>query len=269
MLVVARMASAERQAFFAALAELARRHAGESIPPAGPDLTGCEWGVYSQNGEDGVLAEILRRIGPGRREFVEFGIERGVEGNCVALADLLDWSGLFMEADEERARSLAWKYRDSAHVRTVCARVTIENVNELFAAHGVSPEPDVLSIDVDGNDVWIWRAIAPTSPRVVVIEYNANLDHGRAIAQPYDPEWNWSGTDWFGASLGALDTVAARKGYGLVHTELAGVNAFYIRNDLLNHFSDIRRVPRRSQNYDGHGYGHPVHPGGGRYVELS
>ena len=83
-------------AFFIALAELVRRHDGTSIPPPGPDLTRYELRVYSQNGEDGVLAEILRRIGAGRREFVDFGAQRGLEGNCVALADVLGWHGLFM-----------------------------------------------------------------------------------------------------------------------------------------------------------------------------
>ena len=115
--------SADRQIFYAALAELARRHAGQSVP-RGPDLTVCELCVYSQNGEDGMIAEIVRQIGPVRREFVEFGAERGVEGNCVALADLFGWSGLFIEADENKADSLAWKYRDRPDVQTVRARVT-------------------------------------------------------------------------------------------------------------------------------------------------
>jgi hypothetical protein len=263
------MATAARQQFFSALAELTRRHTSEAGVPPGPDLTRYEWGVFSQNGEDGVLAEIFRRIGPGRREFVEFGVENGIEGNCVALADVFGWSGLFMEGDETNALSLGWKYRDSPAVRTAHAHVTAENVDELFAANAVSVEPDVVSIDVDGNDLWIWHALTHCRPRVVVIEYNANLDHNRPLVQPYDPDWRWPGTDWFGASLGALDTVAARKGYRLVHTELAGVNAFYVREDLLGPFDALERVPRRSQNYGGTGYGHPPHPGGGHYVELS
>ena len=224
--------------------------------------------MFSQNGEDGVLAEILRRIGPGRREFVDFGAQRGLEGNCVALADLLGWQGLFMEADEADAGALAWKYRDNDRVRTRRARVTAENVDELFAAGGVSSEPDVVSIDVDGNDLWIWRALTHARPRVLVIEYNAHLDHGRPLVQPYDPDHEWAGTDWFGASLGAIEVVAAERGYRLVHTELAGVNAFLVRDDVAHHFADVEQVPRRAPNYDGGGGGHPPHPGGGHYVEL-
>jgi len=261
------MASDERRSFYLALGELARRHA-DGVPGSGPDLTRFEMTVYSQNGEDGVIAEILRRIGPGRREFVEFGIGRGTEGNCVALADVFGWSGLFMEGDAEAARSLAWKYRDSTPVRTLCARITAENIDQLLRDNGVSSEPDVVSIDIDGNDLWIWRAMTHTRPRVLVIEYNAHLDHRRPLVQPYDPDWVWSGTDWFGASLCALELVAARKGYRLIHTELAGVNAFFVRSDLSDRFADVIAAPRRSQNYDGHGYGHPEHPGGGTYVEL-
>src|SRR4051812_29946477 len=104
--------------FYGALAALAVRYAGSAPWPEGPDLTASEMRVYSQNGEDGVIAEVLRRIGPGSREFVEFGVERGVEGNCVALADLCGWGGLFLEAVEENARGLAWKYRDNPRVRT-------------------------------------------------------------------------------------------------------------------------------------------------------
>jgi len=258
----------EPHAFYLALAELVRRHDGTSVPPAGPDLTGSELRVYSQNGEDGVLAEIIRRIGPGRREFVDFGAQRGLEGNCVALADVLGWQGLFMEADEDGAAALAWKYRDSDHVRTRRARVTAENVDKLFSAGGVSGEPDIVSIDVDGNDLWIWRALTHARPRVLVIEYNAHLDHRRPLVQPYDPDHEWAGTDWFGASLGAIELVGAERGYRLVHTELAGVNAFLVRDDVAQHFADVEHVPRRAPNYDGHGGGHPPHPGGGHYIEL-
>jgi hypothetical protein len=124
------------------------------------------------------------------------------------------------------------------------------------------------SVDVDGNDLWIWRAITHARPRVLVIEYNAHLDHSRRLVQPYDPNWTWDGTDWFGASLAALELVGREQGYTLVHSELIGANAFFVRDDLAERFEDIERVPRRSQNYDGHGHGHPEHPDGGTWVEL-
>lgn len=262
------MSTVDRRLHLTLVGELARRHvAGLDVPAH--DLTPFELSVLSQNGEDGVLAELLRRIGPGAREFVEFGIETGIEGTCVALADVLGWSGLFMEGDELKAGLLAWKYRDAPRVRTAHARITAENVDSLFAEHGVSAEPDVVSIDIDGNDLWVWSALTHARPRIVVIEYNAALDHARPMVQPYDPDWSWGATDWFGASLAALDVVAEQKGYRLVHTDLAGVNAFYLREDLLHHVADLADAPRRSVNYDGRGNGHQPHPGGGRYVEIA
>jgi hypothetical protein len=190
---------AERRFFYLTLEMLARRNASEPS-----DLTPYELCLYSQNGEDGVVAEILRRIGPGVREFLEFGVESGVEGNCVALADVFGWTGLFIESDADGAARLAAKYRGAPPVRTLRERVTAENVNAVFAQNDVSTEPSVVSVDVDGNDVWIWRTLTHCRPRLVVIEYNAALDFDEAIAQPYDPDWVWPRSDWFGASLGAL-----------------------------------------------------------------
>jgi hypothetical protein len=91
----------------------------------------------------------------------------------------------------------------------------------------------VLSIDVDGNDYWIWEAIESYRPRIVVIEYNAQLDPARRLVQRLDPSPGaYDGSDDFGASLGALRELGERKGYRLAHTELTGTNAFFVRADL-------------------------------------
>jgi hypothetical protein len=111
--------------------------------------------VFSQNGEDGVIAELVRRTGAPGRFFVEFGIGSGGEGNCVFLADVLGWSGLFMEPDPDAHAALTRKFEGHPGVATLHATVTPENVEELFERAGVPAEPDVLSIDVDGNDYWI------------------------------------------------------------------------------------------------------------------
>ena len=99
---------------YMALSELGTRHGLIDDEPAGEvadtRLTPFELRVFSQNGEDGVIAEILRRIGAPSRYFVEFGVESGREGNCVYLADIAGWRGLFMEAGEEMFRQLERKY---------------------------------------------------------------------------------------------------------------------------------------------------------------
>jgi hypothetical protein len=231
------------------------------------DLTGYEYQVCSQNGEDGVLVEIFRRIGVEDGWFVEFGVETGMEGNCVALADIAGWRGLFMEANPDTYHHLHHKYLWSDRVTTLHAAVTPENVQELFAQAGVPRRPDVLSIDIDGNDYWVWRAIDAYTPRVVVIEYNSGLDPDQRLVQPPDTP-GWDGTDFFGASLGALIDLAARKGYRLVHCELAGVNAFFVHTDEAGAFLAPEDVRRRGPNYFLGAFGHPPGDANRRYQAV-
>jgi hypothetical protein len=124
----------------------------------------------------------------------------------------------------------------------------------------VPTEPDVLSIDVDGNDYSIWQALTTYSPRIVVIEYNARWPLLERWVQPYDPERVWQGTDNYGASLGALRSLGEEKGYHFVHTELTGNNAFFIRADLEAVLPRPEVVPLRAPNHFLSGSDHPPHP---------
>jgi glycosyltransferase involved in cell wall biosynthesis len=258
---------------YAALASLSARYRDVAAQPSGTrdgPLTPFELRVFSQNGEDGVLAEILTRIGYGGRCFVEFGAESGTEANCVHLADVQGWDGLFMDCDEQLFPALERKYRARDGVRTVKAEVTVENLEALLDAHGIPSEPDVFSIDVDGSDYWLWNSLESYRPRVLVIEYNSSLDPSRKLVQPADAPPQWDGTDYYGASLGALRSLGERKGYRLVHTELCGVNAFFVREDLAG-----ERFPRAEDvhvrgfpNYFQLGHHHPRHVGPSVYLDL-
>lgn len=257
---------------YTVLAELVRRHQTSPFAEAPPDLSAYELGFASQNGEDGVLAEMLRRLGPGPggRSFVEFGVETGREGNCVFLADVLAWSGLFLEADTERFNGLNFKYRGNPRVRTHRAFVGPDNADALFAELGVPSEPDILSIDIDGNDFWVWDAIASIRPRIVVVEYNSALHPRRRLVQPFVEDWEWDKTNYWGCSVGALAWLGAAKGYSLVHTELTGVNAFFVRDDLAHHFGAVGldAVPLRSPNRFLSGTGQPPDPQKRTYLDL-
>ncbi|MGH8996722.1 MAG: hypothetical protein ACRDYB_11940 [Acidimicrobiales bacterium] len=250
------------RAFYLALSELNHRYAPVGAEPgerhSTTSLAAFELRVLSQNGEDGVLAEIFRRIGAPARFFVEFGVESGREGTCVYLADIAEWAGLFIEADPSFYRELEHKYAASAGVLTSEAMVTPANVEELFKRANVPTEPDVVSIDIDGGDYWVWEAIVNYRPRVVVIEYNAAIDPRRRLVQPRE-RTGWDGTDFFGASVAALQALGESKGYRLVHTELAGLNAFFVREDVAeDRFSEAGRVPVRGfPNYFLRGYRHP------------
>jgi hypothetical protein len=210
------------------------------------DLTRFELRAFSQNGEDGVLVEILNRIGVTNRYFVEFGIQGGIEGNCVVLAELLGWPGLFIEADDECFATLSTRYAGYP-VRTANELVTAQNVADVFTENGVPESFDVLSIDIDGNDIYVWDALAGFRPRVVVIEYNSGIAEPGPVAQPHDPSRGWDGTGAFGSSLAALDVVAERHGYRLAHTDLTGTNAFYVVVEEWDKLA-ITHARRRNQN---------------------
>jgi hypothetical protein len=253
---------------FLAMDELVRRHARGPLGGDDRSLASCELRAFSQNGEDGVIAEIFARIGTTDRRFVEFGVEAGIEANCVMLADVLGWSGVFIEGDPGHHRRLAGKYAANRRIRTRQAFMTPENVETVFAEEEVPPEFDLLSIDVDSTDYWIWDAIHHYSPRVVVIEYNAALGLERRLVQPRD--WgHWSGTDASGGSLPALEALGLAKGYRLVHTEMAGCNAFFVREELTaDRFcapDDVARVG--DPNYFLQGLRHPPDPRVERFVD--
>jgi hypothetical protein len=243
-----------RAQLYAALTDVTSTHRGEAPNARDAEslrrmsLTSWERGVFSQFGEDGVIAELFRRVGAESRSFVEFGAETGLEGNCVLLASALGWTGLFIEADEEKARSLHWRYSSSTAVQTVTATVGPDNIEALLRGAGVPQEPDVLSIDVDGTDWWIWRAISSFHPRIVVVEYNGHLTTDRALTIPAEHREPWDGTAYYGASLIAYERLARAKGYRLVHTELNGNNAFFVREDLCDAMPDDDLVPRRLTN---------------------
>lgn len=260
----------ERRGVYSAVAEIGRRHAGAApdAPVPGTDcLTRFELKVFSQNGEDGVIAEILRRIGVRNRWFVEFGASDGRETNSAVLADVLGWSGVYIEADDQLAERLARRYAANPRVATVHGRVRAGELDATLDESG-APDPDVLSIDADGQDWWIFRSLR-RRPALVIVEYNAALDSHKALVQPEDAGHQWDGTDWFGASLEAFELLARHKGYRLVHTDLTGVNAFFVRRDLDRGLPSPDSVPRRATNYMLGGSGHPPDPQGRGYLTVT
>ena len=187
------------------------------------DLADHEDRVYSQGGEDGVLRRIFEVIGVAHRRYVEFGAWDGKHlSNTANLRLHHGWQGLLMEGSERADESLV--RREFVHA---------ENVNALFAKYAVPRDFDLLSIDIDGNDYWVWKAIEPYAPRVVVVEYNIFFGLDQALTIAYDPDHVWDETKYHGASLAAFVKLAHEKGYSLVHTDSWVPNAFFVRDALL------------------------------------
>jgi hypothetical protein len=224
--------------------ELDRRWtAGQALRARYPELAGgattlhgAEARAYSQNGEDGAIAWLLSEIGAAHRTFVEFGIEDGRECNTANLGRTFGWTGLMMEADTACAARARLFYERFPNVSIVRTTVTPDNIDDLLREHGPG-EVDVLSVDIDGNDLWVWRAITAIEPRLVVIEYNASFGERRSVTVPYTTGFDRyrahpSGF-YHGASLAALAKVGDEKGYALVGCDSRGANAFFVRRELL------------------------------------
>lgn len=188
---------------------------------------------FSQNDEDGILQEIFRRIGAEASTFVEFGVQDGMQNNSRLLL-YRGWRGLWIEADAGACRKMQGGFRAelaSGQLQLRNSFVTKDNIASLIESAGFG-ELDLLSIDIDGNDYWIWEAIS-CRPRVVILEYNAKFRPPTQWVMEYNADHRWDYSDYQGASLQSLTNLARVKGYELVGCCLAGVNAFFVRNDLL------------------------------------
>ncbi len=223
-----------------------------------------EFKVSSQSGEDGIIAEIFRRIGTTNRSFIEFGASSGVENNTSLLLRL-GWNGLWIDADTEAITKARQKFDtliSEGRLTILESFITAENIEDLFRQGKVPEEPDLLSIDIDRNDYHVWEQITHYQPRVVIVEYEASFGPTISWVVPYDPKafgWTEFGN---GASLKALTDLGARKGYSLVGCNIGGVNAFFIRNDLLgdhfvppysaeNHYEPKRILYLNTHQYEG------------------
>lgn len=203
----------------------------------GSMINSYEYRVYSANGEDGILLYIFWRVGTTNCRFVEFGIGSGRECNTANLSLNFGWRGLLMDCDEQSVTAARAYYRrmlgkKSSRIKIVDSVVTAENLDGILLKNGVDGEIDLLSIDIDGNDYWIWKAGTSIAPRVVVIEYNASLGCEKSLTVKYDPTSLSFNNHYAGASLAALTKLAKSKGYILVGCESMGVNAFFVRQDV-------------------------------------
>ena len=221
------------------LAVLAGQARAQQIAMRGvEELRDAEFRVFSQFGDDGIVEWLVSRVGVPREaeRFVEIGVEDYREANTRFLLVNRNWSGLIVDRGDAhvravRASSLMWRH----NVRPVSALVDRDNVNRLLAEHGFDRDLGLLSIDVDGNDYWIWEAVA-TEPLLVVVEYNSLFGPARAVTIPYDAGFDRTRAHhsnlYFGASLGALALLAERKGYRLLGSNSAGNNAYFVRVDV-------------------------------------
>jgi hypothetical protein len=198
-----------------------------------------EYSLFSQNGEDGILRHVFAEIGFRSRRSVEFGFSTN-ESNSLRLVREERFAGLFLDASDwqvDRFNRAAGSL-GLASARAVRTFLTRDNLQPTLRAEGVPAEIDLVSIDVDGNDYWLWESLDRVSARVAVVEYNAALGPDLSLSMPYaesgrpadDAPHHFA---YAGASLEALVRLARRKGMSLVGCDSSGTNAVFVRDDCL------------------------------------
>lgn len=204
--------------------------------------------VFSQYGEDGIIQEIFNRIGTTNKYFIEFGVENGLESNTTNLL-YKGWKGLWLEGSKTDYDKVNTTFSDMIGTGQLTIKnefITAENIESLFKAGGAPTDLDLLSIDIDYNDYYIWEAISTYNPRVVITEYNSTFRPDTHFVVNYKADRVWDKSSYFGASLLAFEQLAEKKGYCLVGCSYAGTNAFFVRKDLVG---DLFEAPYTAENH--------------------
>ena len=203
-----------------------------------PSISETGYRVFSQFEEDGKLLFIFSIIGMENKVFVEIGSDDGVNSNSANLYFNFGWRGLFIDGNAKsikRGRKFFSKYPHPWFYKPkfVCAKITRENVNTLIEENGFKGEVGLLSIDIDGNDYWVWDAIKVIEPKVVIIETHNEFGLNNIVV-PYDPNYSFPGKHpvYHGASPVAMNELAIKKGYRLVGANELGFNFIFVKNGL-------------------------------------
>ena len=196
---------------------------------------------WSQNYEDGMIAEIFRRIGSKTKTFLEIGVGNGSENNTMALL-AAGWSGWWIEGDQSCCDAITSRFAaypaPASRLILRSSFVTPEGISGLLREIQVPDEVDLFSLDIDLDTYHIWAALKDFRPRVIVVEYNGGFPPEVSWIHPYQPGKTWDFTQAFGASLKAFEALGTDRGYRLVGCDVVGINAFFVREDLAgDHFA--------------------------------
>ena len=213
-----------------------------TLPP-NLDFRKVGFKVFSQWDEDGIIQYLVNKLPIPNKTFIEFGVENFEESNSRFLMVNDHWRGMVLDASASdiqyiQRHRIFWQY----DLQAKSAWITRENINELLQSSGFGDDVGLLSIDIDGNDYWIWEAIESIRPRIVIVEYNSLLGL-QPIAVPYKKDFARTASHYsnlyYGSSLGALHHLAQKKGYLLLGSNVWGHNAFFIRADIAGEFRGL------------------------------
>jgi hypothetical protein len=217
------------------------------LAPKTLPLSPHERKVTRPNGivEEGLMEHLFSVHAPAEKFCVEFGAGDGENFSLARnLIERHGFGALVIEGDETMAETLIGRYRSNPRVRALRAFVSRENIVSLFRQANVPARMALLSIDIDGNDYYLWEAIASEyRSDFVCIEYNASFAPGREFVISYDAGFRWSGDDYFGASFSSLVRLGETLGYRLIHCSSGGDNLIFASADIAEKFSSSRMAP--------------------------
>ena len=210
-----------------------------------PSFADVEFSATSQNGEDGILLFLFTVIGTINKRVVEICAGDGIECNAANLILNHGWEGLLFDGKETavkrgqtfyQQRTNAWRLR-RLPPKLVHAWIEPATINELVAQHGMTGPIDLLSLDMDGVDYWVWQALEVVQSRLVVLEYNNRWPADRSVTVPNSKDFvaieaDTEGEGYFGASLAAFNKLARQKGYRLIGANSPNTNAFFLQNGI-------------------------------------
>jgi hypothetical protein len=197
-----------------------------------------EFNVFTYHGEDGLLFNIFSRLNETPKIFVDIGVGDCVKSNCANLAVNLGWTGLFIDAEYRNiaigksfyAKLNATKFSPPHFLQK---KVSPENINELLKETAIFGEIGLLSIDIDGDDYWIWKAIDTINPIVVIIECKVEFGDKELITPYSKTTNNYKNATYLGASIPSFCRLAKQKGYSLVSANRSGYNLIFLKNTFL------------------------------------
>lgn len=210
-----------------------------------PNFSSTGFKLFSQFEEDGLLLYVFSLIDNPVKCFLEFGSDDGVNSNSANLHFHHDWTGLFIDGNKsaiERGRYFYKKWGNPSvkNPTFIHSMITRENINDLITQGGLSGEIGLLSIDIDGNDYWVWEKIDVIQPQVVIVETHNEFGMNDIVV-PYDSAYFYPGKhpDYHGASPVAMTNLAKHKGYRLVGCNELGFNFIFLRNDLVPELKEV------------------------------
>jgi hypothetical protein len=206
-------------------------------------ISDAEFQVFSQWGDDGIIQYLIQKIKP-TPVFIEFGVEDYKESNTRFLLHNNNWKGLIIDGSEKHIKRIKnsdeyWKFDLTA----VCSFITAENINQIFTEYQFNTSIGLLSVDIDGNDYWVWKAIDVVQPEIIIVEYNSVFGSERTITIPYQPDFVRANAHhshlYAGTSLAAIVKLSEEKGYAFVGSNSAGNNAYFVRKDRLSGLREL------------------------------